>query len=121
MLEDEALTYRICGCVYEVYKQLGHGFLEKVYERALLKELELQGLMAKAQVAMAVRYKSEVVGEYLADIIVENMVVLELKARPAMSKCAEAQLLNYLKAGGLRLGLLINLAYPRATIKRLVV
>ena len=120
MLEDEALTYRIRGCVFEVYRQLGHGFLEKVYERALMQEFQLQGLKARSQAAMMVGYKGAVIGEYLADIIVEDRVVLELKAQIEMPRLAEAQLLNYLKAGNIKLGLLVNFAYPRATIKRFV-
>jgi GxxExxY protein len=85
-----------------------------------MRELQLQGLEARNQVALAVAYKGEMVGEYIADIIVADRVVLELKAQTAPLIFAEAQLLNYLKAGELRVGMLINFTYPRATIKRLV-
>jgi GxxExxY protein len=121
MLKEEQLSYAIRGCVFEVFKQLGCGFLEKVYENALLEELRLQGLYAESQVPIKVRYKGAIVGEYVADVIVEGSVVLELKAQQQLSKVHEAQLLNYLKATDTRVGMLVNLAYPRATIKRLVI
>ena len=81
MLLEEQISYAIQGCVFEFYKQLGCGFLEKVYEKALLAELELQGLSAKARVPVTVQYKNVVVGESFADIVVENRVILELKAQ----------------------------------------
>ena len=120
MLKEEQLSYAIRGCVYEVFRQLGGGFLEKVYEKALLKELQTQGLRAESQVQIKVRYKNAVVGEYVADVIVEDSVILELKAQQQLSKVSEAQLLNYLKATHINIGMLVNFAYPRATIKRLV-
>ena len=121
MLEEERLSYAIRGCVYEVFKQLGYGFLEKVYENALLEEMKEQGMYAKSQVPIKVIYKKEVVGEYFADIVVEDSVILELKAQQKISKIHEAQLLNYLKATNIRVGMLVNFAFPRATIKRLVI
>ena len=121
MLEEERLSYAIRGCVYEVFKQLGCGFLEKVYENALLEEMKEQGMYADSQVPIKVIYKREVVGEYFADIVVEDSVILELKAQQKISKIHEAQLLNYLKATNIRVGMLINFAFPRATIKRLVI
>jgi len=119
MLMEEQLSYAIRGCVYEVFRQLGCGFLEKVYENALLKELKMQGLHAESQVPIKVHYKNTVVGEYVTDIIVEDCVILELKAQQQLSKVHEAQLLNYLKATDTRVGMLVNFAYPKATIKRL--
>ena len=121
MLKEERLSYVIRGCVYEVFRHLGCGFLEKVYETALLKELQTQGLHAESQVQIKVRYKNTVVGEYVADVIVEDSVILELKAQRQLSRVSEAQLLNYLKATGLKIGMLVNFTFPRATIKRLVV
>ena len=118
---EERLSYAIRGCIYEVFKQLGAGFLEKVYENALLKEMQIQGLYAESQVPIKVRYKNAVVGEYVAHIIVEGSVILELKAQQQLSKACEAQLLNYLKATDTRVGMLVNFAYPRATIKHLVI
>ena len=120
MLEEEELTYKIRGCVFEVYKELGAGFLEKVYENALLVEMKQQGLSCKSQQALTVKYKETVVGEYSADIVVEDKVILELKAVSRISPVHEAQLLNYLKSTGIKVGLLINFAHPKATVKRYV-
>jgi GxxExxY protein len=120
MLEHEKTSYIIRGCVFEVYRQLGCGYLEKVYEKALLRELSLHGLRVEAQVPFEVSYKGIVAGEYFADIVVERSVILELKAQRLLSRECEAQLLNYLKASGLHLGLLINFAFPRAHIKRVI-
>jgi GxxExxY protein len=120
MLKEKHLSYVIRGCVYEVFKHLGCGFLEKVYENALLKELQTQGLHAETQVPVKVRYKNIVVGEYVADVMVEDSVILELKAQQQLPKVSEAQLLNYLKATDIKVGMLVNFAYPRATIKRIV-
>lgn len=120
MLQEEELTYRIRGCVYEVYRQLGHGFLEKVYERALLKELSAKGLRARSQVPIKVHYKTEIIGEYFADIVVENRVIIETKAQPNLGNEHDAQLMNYLRATNIHVGLLINFAYPKATVKRIV-
>lgn len=120
MLLEEDLTYRIQGCVFEVFRQLGHGFLEKVYERALLLELQRQGLSAESQSPVAVQYKGEVVGDYVADLIVEGPVLLELKAQEKLTPAHKAQVLNYLRATGIRVGLLVNFSYPKADIVRLV-
>ena len=120
MLAEEQLSYVIRGCVYEVFRQLGSGFLEKVYEKALRRELNLNGLRADTQVPINVQYKGEPVGEYFADLVVEQTVIIELKAQPQIPGASEAQLLNYLKATGMSIGMLINFTYPRATIKRFV-
>jgi GxxExxY protein len=120
MLQEEQISYAIQGCAFEVYRQLGCGFLEKVYEKALLAEFGLQGLRAEAQVPIVVRYKNIVVGEYFADIVVEKRVILELKAQQQLHQASKAQLLNYLKATGLHLGMLINFSFPKASVKRVV-
>lgn len=120
MLQEERISYVVQGCVFEVYRQLGCGFLERVYEKALLAELEYQGLQAKAQVPLTIRYKDVVVGEYFADIVVENRIILELKAQQILPAASRAQLLNYLKVTGIHLGMLINFAFPKASIKRIV-
>ena len=120
MLQEEQISYQIQGCIFEVYRQLGCGFLEKVYERALLAELDLQGLRAESQVPVSVQYKNVRVGEYFADIVVEDRVILELKAQQNLPQACRAQLLNYLKTTGLHLGMLINFAFPKASIKRIV-
>jgi len=121
MLREQQLSYVIRGCVFEVFRQLGCGFLEKVYENALLRELRMQGLNAESQVPVKVHYKGAIVGEYIADVIIESNVVIELKAQHQLSRAHEAQLLNYLKATDNRIGMLVNFSYPRATIKRLVI
>jgi GxxExxY protein len=120
MLQEEQISYAIQGCAFEVYRQLGCGFLEKVYEKALLAEFGLQELRAEAQVPIVVRYKNIVVGEYFADIVVEKRVILELKAQQQLHQASKAQLLNYLKATGLHLGMLINFSFPKASVKRVV-
>ncbi|MDA3970061.1 MAG: GxxExxY protein [Desulfobulbaceae bacterium] len=121
-LIDEDLTYRIRGAVYEVYKQLGGGFLESVYEKSLMAELIRVGLQAERQVPFTVSYKDQPVGKFLADIVVEKSVVIELKAQANinMSMC-KAQLVNYLKVSGLKVGLIVNFTYPKARVERIVV
>ena len=114
------ITYTINGSVFEVNRVLGPGFLEKVYENALLIELKSRGLNAESQVPIKVLYKEDVVGEYIADILVEQSVIVELKTVESLEKIHEAQLLNYLRATGIRLGLLVNFRHPKAEIKRLV-
>ncbi len=114
------ITYAINGAVFEVNNVLGPGFLEKVYENALLVELKSQGLKAKNQVPIAVSYKGEVVGDYAADLLVEDEVIVELKTVENLDRVHEAQLLNYLKATGLHVGLLVNFKHVKADIKRMV-
>jgi len=117
-MDIDDLTYAINGAIYEVNKVLGAGFLEKVYEHALMIELEQRGLKAESQVPITVRYKDCVVGEYFADIVVEGQVIVELKAASKLRGEHEAQMLNYLKATGFKVGLLVNFEYPKAVIKR---
>jgi len=114
------ITYKINGAVFEVNKILGSGFLEKVYENALLQELRSKGLKANSQVPVKVTYKENTVGEYFADIIVEDQVIIELKSVEQLKKFHEAQLLNYLNATGYKVGLLVNFTHPKAQIKRMV-
>jgi len=114
------ITYKINGAVFEVNKVLGAGFLEKVYENALLIELRNLGLKAENQVPINVKYKEKEVGEYFADIVVENKIIVELKSIDKILKAHEAQLLNYLKATGYKIGLLVNFTHPKAEIKRFV-
>ena len=114
------LTYQINGAIFEVSRTLGAGFLEKVYENALIIELKNKGLKAESQVPIKVFYKEEAVGEYFADILVQDTVILELKAVENLSKLHEAQILNYLKATGIKVGLLVNFKHPKAEIKRFV-
>jgi GxxExxY protein len=114
------ITYAINGAVFEVNSILGPGFLEKVYENALFVELKERGLVARSQVPITVSYKGEVVGEYAADLLVEDAVIVELKTVENLDKTHEAQLLNYLKATGLHVGLLVNFKHKKADIKRMV-
>ncbi len=102
------LTSNIINCFYKVYNELGYGFLEKVYENALKIELESKGLMVEKQKPIAVYYKEHLVGEYFADLIVENKVILELKAAETLCEEHEYQLINYLKATEIEVGLLLN-------------
>lgn len=120
MLKEENLTYRVRGCIYEVYRHLGHGFLEGVYQQALLNELESNGIKVRSEVPVEVIYKGKVVGAHRLDLLVENQLILELKAQQKLPLGAKAQLLNYLKATNLQVGLLVNFTFPKATVERLV-
>ncbi len=102
------LTEEIIKCFYKVYNALGYGFLEKVYQNALLIELHNAGLFVQAQKQIKVFYNESVVGEYYADIIVNDCVILELKAAEAVVEEHEFQLINYLKATDIEVGLLLN-------------
>ena len=104
----ENLTKEIISAFYEVLSILGFGFLEQVYQNALYKELKRRGLHCEAQKQLKVYYKNEVVGNYVADIVVNDQVILELKAVSALRPEHEWQLVNYLKATGLKVGLLLN-------------
>ncbi|PIZ95399.1 MAG: GxxExxY protein [Candidatus Magasanikbacteria bacterium CG_4_10_14_0_2_um_filter_33_14] len=102
------LTSRIIRAYYNVYNTLGFGFLEKVYENSLVFELQKQGLHGRRQVSIEVNYFDKSVGSYFADIIVDNLVILEIKAAEALCEAHEAQLLNYLRATKIEYGLLLN-------------
>ena len=119
-MKEEELTYKIRGCVYEVSRELGAGFLEQVYKNALLHELSNAGLRYESEKKILVRYKGTQVGLYAADIIVEEKVILELKAQKQLTKAHDAQILNYLKATRIKVGLLINFTHPKAEVKRYV-
>ncbi len=114
------LTGRIIGCALTVLHGLGTGYLEKVYERALAHELRKAGLAVSQQHPMVVRYDGIVVGEYTVDLLVEHSVLVELKVARAIDEIHQAQCLNYLKASGLHLCLLLNFGKPRLEIKRIV-
>jgi GxxExxY protein len=119
-LEESALTKTVIGSAFEISKVLGAGFLEKVYERALIRELTLRGVIAKAQVSFPICYKGQCVGEYLADLVVEDKLVVELKCVDRFANEHLAQCINYLKASGLRVALLINFQRPRVEWKRVL-
>jgi GxxExxY protein len=113
-------SFQIIAAVYEVHNVLGFGFLESVYQKALVKELLLRGLKAEAQKEIIIRYKGEDIGSFYADIVVNDDIILELKAIENLTKAHEAQLLNYLKGTGLKLGFLINFGKEKAIYKRMV-
>ena len=114
------ITRTIIGCAYTISNSLGSGFLEKVYENALVCELAKQGLKVKQQQLVKIWYNGVVVGDYIADLIVEDSVLIEVKTVEHLGNTQTAQCLNYLKATGIRVGLLMNFEAPRVEIKRLV-
>lgn len=107
----EELTHEIIKAFYEVHKILGFGFLEQVYQNALYKELCHTGMKVECQKEILVHYKSELVGRYIADMIINDSIILELKAVQALKVEHEWQLINYLKATGLEVGLVLNFGH----------
>jgi len=108
MLLQEDITNKIIKAYYNVYNTLGYGFLEKVYENAMMIELKKAGLNSRRQVPISVFYEEQLVGSYFADILVEDSIVVELKAAENLCEEHEVQLINYLKATNLEIGLLFN-------------
>jgi len=115
-----ALSEKVIGCAYAVSNSLGSGFLEKVYENALAHELRKNGIEVEQQCSMRVSYDGVVVGEFNADLLVEKELLIELKAAKALDQSHLAQGMNYLKASGLKLCLVLNFGKSRVEIKRLV-
>jgi len=118
-LKHKDLTAKIIEIFYKVYNKLGYGFLEKIYENAMMIEFKKAAISAEAQVPIKVLYDSLIVGEYFTDILVEDKVIIEIKASKAISKENENQLINYLKATGIKVGLLLNFG-PKPELKRRV-
>jgi GxxExxY protein len=118
-MEMNQITEKIIGCAFTVGNKLGCGFLEKVYENALVHELRKSGLRVKQQFEINIYYDGIIVGEYAADLLVEGCVLVELKALRTMGDKEIAQCLNYLKATKLTLCLLINFGNPRVEVKRI--
>jgi GxxExxY protein len=116
----EALTFAIIGAAMEVHRILGPGFLEAVYQAALEHELTLRGIPFEAQKRLAVVYKDQIVGEYIADLVIDGKVILELKAVSAFHPAHEAQAHHYITATGLRLALLINFGAPSLEWRRII-
>jgi len=114
------LTEKVIGCAYKVYNRMGYGFLESVYEKCMLIELKKTGLSAVSQKSIIVFYDSEVVGEFKADIIVEDTIILELKSVRRVIRAHEVQMVNYLVATKKPVGLIINFAELKVEIKRKV-
>lgn len=113
------VTELIIGSAYEVANELGSGFLEKVYENSLNIELKRKGLEVEQQKKIKVFYKGEIVGEYIADVLVNDKIILELKSLKSIENIHIAQCLNYLKATNKRLGLILNFGNPKVEIKRI--
>ncbi len=116
----EEIIRSVIGAAFEVSNKLGAGFLEKVYERALLIELNERQIKAAPQVPLKVEYKGNEVGSYFADIVVEDRLLIELKCVKEIGKEHMAQCINYLAATGLRICLLFNFQHPRLEWKRIV-
>ena len=119
-MEFEQLTEKIIGCAYTVYKKLRYGFLESVYEKALLIELKKAGLAAETQFPINVEYDGEVIGSYFCDVLVEQKVILELKSVSKIIVAHEVQLVNYLTATEKPVGLIINFAEHSVEVRRKV-
>jgi GxxExxY protein len=113
------VTNQIIKAFYTVYNSLGYGFLESVYEKALQIELQEAGFRVDPQVPITVHYRGNIVGEFRADLVVNDLVILELKAAKEIEPAFEAQLLNYLKATKIEIGLLLNFG-PRPSVRRFV-
>ncbi len=117
-LKHWELTERIIGVFFDVYNELGHGFLESVYEEAMAIALAQKGMALGRQISLQVAFRGTVVGDFKADMLVENAVLLELKAARGIDPAHESQLLNYLRATEVEVGLLLNFG-PRPQFKRL--
>ncbi len=120
MEESDKLTETIIGCAFTVSNTLGTGFLEKVYENALVIELKTAGLRCEQQKPIPVSYRGIAVGDYYADILVEGQVILEIKAAKAIDDSHQDQLINYLKATSIHTGLILNFGTARLGYKRMV-
>jgi GxxExxY protein len=118
-LKHSELSKKIIAAAHNVHKELGQGFLEKVYKNALAIELQEAGIKCALEVPMSVRYHGHVVGDYVADMIVEDKIIVEAKAVSELNSIHEVQLVNYLKATGMQIGLLINFGRS-VTVKRRV-
>ena len=119
-LEINRITERIINCAYRVSNTLGSGFLEKVYENALAIELRQNGLRVEQQYSIKVLYNNNPVGDFVADLLVEDRVIVEIKAAKTLDEVHSAQCMNYLKATGLKVCLLVNFGRPRVDVKRIV-
>jgi GxxExxY protein len=114
------ITDKILKCAVEVHKTLGPGFLENIYEKALIKELKLAGLKVQDQVSIPVTYKGDKIGEHKLDLLVEDSVIIENKTAESFNNIHKAQVLSYLKATGKKIGLLLNFAKTKVEIKRII-
>ena len=119
-MECRELTETIIGCAYRVYNRMGFGFLESVYEKCMLIELKKAGLNTDSQKPIKVYYDDEIVGDFVADIIVDDTIILELKSVRRVVRAHEVQLVNYLVATGKPIGLLLNFGERKVEVKRKV-
>lgn len=113
------LSYKIIGLAMQVHKELGHGFLEKVYENAMMVLIRREGVKALQQAPIKVMFQGEVVGDYFADILVEEKIILELKSVDRIIDAHKAQALNYLKATGMQLAIILNFGKEKLEYERL--
>jgi GxxExxY protein len=120
MVKNRRLSEQVIECAQNVSRELGAGFLEKVYENALCIELKRAGIHFQRQQCYGIRYRNEEIGNYIADLVVEEKLLVELKALSAFTGDHESQVMNYLKASGLNVGLLLNFGVSRLGIRRIV-
>ena len=119
-MQYQEITEKVIGCAFRVYNKMGFGFLESVYETCLIIELEKAGLSVESQKPITVRYDGQVVGEFFADLLVEDEVIVELKSVRRLAEKHEVQLVNYLVATGKEVGLLLNFGEEKVEVKRKV-
>ncbi len=119
-LQHKEITEQIIGAAFEAYRVLGYGFLEKVYQRAMQVELRLRGITAEIESKIKVYFKDNVVGDYQADLFVADAVIVELKVAKTYNRDDEPQLLNELRATGIKVGLMINFGRTKVEFKRMV-
>jgi GxxExxY protein len=117
MMLHEEITSQIIAAFYAVYNKLGYGFLEKVYENALILQLRKANLKVQEQMPIEVRYEGQLVGQYFADLLIEGKVIVEIKAVDTLTMAHENQIVNYLKATNLEVGLVLNFG-PEPKFKR---
>ena len=119
-MEYKELTEKVIGCAYKVYNKMGFGYLESVYEKCLIIELKRQGIRVESQKGISVYYDDDLVGEFVADVIIEDTIVIELKSVKKIAKAHEVQLVNYLTGTRKPVGLIINFGEEKVEIKRKV-
>ena len=119
-MQHSEITEKIIACAYKVYNTIGHGFLESVYEKCMLIELAETGLNVETQKPLKVLYKGRVVGDFVADMVVDDTVIVELKSVSKIIKAHEIQLVNYLVTTNKPVGLILNFAKDKVEVKRKV-
>ena len=119
-MQYQEITEKVIGCAFRVYNKMGFGFLESVYETCLIIEIEKAGLSVESQKPITVHYDGQVVGEFFADLLVEDVVIVELKSVRRLAEKHEVQLVNYLVATGKEVGLLLNFGEEKVEVKRKV-